>query len=67
MAITEIAVAVITTGPAYIAVWLTARKPQPDAAPTQTCAHAAVCEQCEDRVAAADVMPSHRAFWALAA
>ncbi|MEU6676421.1 hypothetical protein [Streptomyces sp. NPDC046853] len=66
MAFTEIAVAVITTGPAYIAVWLTARKSQPEAAQPQVCAHAAACGQCEDKTTA-DTAPGYRAFWALAA
>ncbi|MEV8315047.1 hypothetical protein AB0Q95_12805 [Streptomyces sp. NPDC059900] len=66
MAFTEIAVAVITTGPAYIAVWLTARRPRPEAAQPQTCAHAAACGQCEDK-SAVDAAPGYRAFWALAA
>lgn len=65
MAFTEIAVAVITTGPAYIAVWLTVRKPQATTAQPQTCAHAALCQQCEDRTPP-DSMTGIREVWALA-
>lgn len=70
MAFTEIAIAVITTGPAYIAVWLTARKPQPEAANPQACAHAAICGQCEDRAPGGSSLSGMRGYlntWALAA
>lgn len=67
MAFTEIAVAVITAGPAYIAVWLTARKAQGKGEPAQprACAQHAVCEQCEGRTAT-DAMPGSLTLWALA-
>lgn len=65
MALTEIAVAVITTGPAYIAVWLTVRKAQAGPAQPQTCARAALCQQCEGRTPP-DSMQSIRTAWALA-
>ncbi|MFD4476694.1 MULTISPECIES: hypothetical protein [unclassified Streptomyces] len=70
MAFTEIAIAVITTGPAYIAVWLTARKPQPEAAQPQACAHAATCGPREGRTAdppSVSDMLGYVKAWALAA
>ena len=66
MAFTELAVAVITTGPAYIAVWLTVRKAQAEPTQPQTCAHAAVCEQCDDRASTDRMSPGGLSVWALA-
>ncbi|GAA3098277.1 hypothetical protein GCM10010449_22110 [Streptomyces rectiviolaceus] len=66
MAFTEIAIAVITTGPAYIAVWLTARGAQGEPAQPQACAQRAVCGQCEGR-ATPDSMSGNFKAWALAA
>ncbi|MGW0908683.1 hypothetical protein [Streptomyces sp. NPDC002853] len=66
MALTEIAVAVITTGPAYIAVWLTVRKAPAQPTQPQTCAQAALCQQqCEGRTPP-DSMQGIRKVWALA-
>lgn len=67
MAFTEIAVAVITTGPAYIAVWLTVRKAQeePTTQPQACAQHTAVCEECGDRVSGS--APGDMKGWAFAA
>ncbi len=66
MAFTEIAVALITAGPAYIAVWLTARNPQPTPTQPQACAQAETCERCEDRTSD-DAMTGVPSEWAFAA
>ncbi|GAA1900728.1 hypothetical protein GCM10009837_24560 [Streptomyces durmitorensis] len=66
MSFTEIAVAVITAGPAYIAVWLTARKAQGEPARPQACAQHAVCDQCEGRTPPGG-MPGDVTVWALTA
>lgn len=66
MAFTEIAVAVITAGPAYIAVYLAARKAQGEPAQPQACAQHAVCEQCTGRTTR-DGVPDSVMGWALAA
>jgi hypothetical protein len=66
MSITEIAVALITTGPAYALTWWTIRKDTRTAAPTCSGPHACGQRTADSEVSAEDA-PGPMRTWALAA